>query len=839
MANDTVEIKITGDSSDLAAAMQDVANRLELLHQALAGTAGKFTEVGKDAEKGMGKVKKSTEGAEKAVKGLKEQLKDAGAKLGFTQKNLEAVADRAGRADSAMSAFATVLDNVSPQLAENARLAADMAGGIEQMILAITQAPKVVLPLGIALGALAVAYELLDKPARKVIENNEKLGKAHDDLGKQIEKQARRMNAYRNELSVMIGVEKDYELVFRDRLALLMADEKADQRKSKRILKQSLAMAKTVEEEENAIQAHHRRLKVSKDAADAEFDLITQLRDRAKAEDEVTRAIEAGQLAMVRQVDVTLMANKGLSTYKSFVTEMNQFERAADGSTESLEKMTSGLILSDDAAEKLANTFAVQEQQQGKVSFSTKLNTDQNKRFTESISELNKINRERTGIEQDVFKVAANGQNVFGAINRLTGEGLSLYQVYNLVLQENLLLRQQEIAQEKERAARVKAFVDERDRLLKSLKEENDAIEARLSGPFSELLNAHELEMSNLDEIIEKYEQSAKRSRKSAEVVSEAEQQKALKTIEYKQSVDELISSLTEATDAEARLFVEAETSLQNLTDVSTGRIESEYDHALSLLEDRMEEQKRLVEDYYRAAKEAGDVDVEAERLRKEELLEIEAEFQQNKQALDQETSDKNRQVNEDTASAYAQSLGMMSEATFKAMELIAEQSDTMSETQKRRMFQISQLAAMGEIAINGVVALSQIYREYGITPAGIALGIAQGAVTAAQIAEVGAMQPSFDIGGVIKGGVMTSMPDQVGINALPGESVLNRSATAALGEEGVNALNAGKGMGQEVIVVPAYRHFDRFIKDEYRKGGSFRKMMNNNRQYPVGHRRR
>ena len=84
----------------------------------------------------------------------------------------------------------------------------------------------------------------------------------------------------------------------------------------------------------------------------------------------------------------------------------------------------------------------------------------------------------------------------------------------------------------------------------------------------------------------------------------------------------------------------------------------------------------------------------------------------------------------------------------------------------------------------------------------------------------------------------MADSPDQVGINALPGESVLTRAATSRLGEAGVNALNSGKGMGQEVIVVPAYRHFDRFIKDEYRKGGAFRRFFNEAREYPVGQRR-
>ena len=83
----------------------------------------------------------------------------------------------------------------------------------------------------------------------------------------------------------------------------------------------------------------------------------------------------------------------------------------------------------------------------------------------------------------------------------------------------------------------------------------------------------------------------------------------------------------------------------------------------------------------------------------------------------------------------------------------------------------------------------------------------------------------------------MARSADQVGVNVLPGESVLNRSATERLGEDGVNALNSGRGMGQEIIVVPAYRHFDRFIKDEYRKGGAFRKLFNDAREYPVGQR--
>ena len=74
MANDTVEIKITGDSSDLAAAMSDVADRIGLLHDALAGTAGKFEEVGEDAKKAMGGAKKAVEGASQPVEELEKEM---------------------------------------------------------------------------------------------------------------------------------------------------------------------------------------------------------------------------------------------------------------------------------------------------------------------------------------------------------------------------------------------------------------------------------------------------------------------------------------------------------------------------------------------------------------------------------------------------------------------------------------------------------------------------------------------------------------------------------------------------------------------------------------------
>ena len=88
-----------------------------------------------------------------------------------------------------------------------------------------------------------------------------------------------------------------------------------------------------------------------------------------------------------------------------------------------------------------------------------------------------------------------------------------------------------------------------------------------------------------------------------------------------------------------------------------------------------------------------------------------------------------------------------------------------------------------------------------------------------------------------MRGGVMSDSRDQVSAKLLPGESVLNRRATEVLGEQGVNALNSGGSASSEVVVVPAYKHFNRFIKDENRRGGEFRRLLTKQREFPVGRR--
>ena len=73
-------------------------------------------------------------------------------------------------------------------------------------------------------------------------------------------------------------------------------------------------------------------------------------------------------------------------------------------------------------------------------------------------------------------------------------------------------------------------------------------------------------------------------------------------------------------------------------------------------------------------------------------------------------------------------------------------------------------------------------------------------------------------------------------INALPGESILNRETTARLGADGVGGLNSGQGGGGMVIeMVYKHRIFDAFVADNLAKGGPLKQATKQGRR--VGHR--
>jgi hypothetical protein len=147
--------------------------------------------------------------------------------------------------------------------------------------------------------------------------------------------------------------------------------------------------------------------------------------------------------------------------------------------------------------------------------------------------------------------------------------------------------------------------------------------------------------------------------------------------------------------------------------------------------------------------------------------------------------------------------------------------NDELTEKQKKNLkilFAIQKASAITSIVIDTATAIMRALAELGP----VAGGIASGFITAtgiAQVATVASQKPPFHTGGIIP-----AAPGKQGvqINALPGEAVLNRDATAGLGAEGVADLNSGRGGDKPIVVEMVYKHrvFDVFIADNLAKGG-------------------
>ena len=162
--------------------------------------------------------------------------------------------------------------------------------------------------------------------------------------------------------------------------------------------------------------------------------------------------------------------------------------------------------------------------------------------------------------------------------------------------------------------------------------------------------------------------------------------------------------------------------------------------------------------------------------------------------------------------------------------------SDELTEKQKKNvklMFAVQQAATIASIIMDTAGAIMRAYNDLGFVAGTIAAGILT-SIGAVQVGVVASEKPpSFHTGGIIP-----APPGAQGVlmNALPGESVLNREATAGLGAEGVSALNSGVSKGNiSISMVYKHRIFDNFVQDNISKGGPLRDAIRSGRR--VGHR--
>ena len=183
----------------------------------------------------------------------------------------------------------------------------------------------------------------------------------------------------------------------------------------------------------------------------------------------------------------------------------------------------------------------------------------------------------------------------------------------------------------------------------------------------------------------------------------------------------------------------------------------------------------------------------------------------------------------EERAQAQVLAMATMAGATSTIMQTAATANDKLTRKQAKRLWQAGKAAAFTEVAFSTAAAVMKVTAQTGVVaplviPAVLAAGAAQVAVIAAQ------KPPAFDIGGLARGGIASRTPDQVSARILPGEAVLNRSATAQLGESGVNRLNRGDS-GSQFVAVPMYQHWNRFSRDAVRAKGPLRRELRRGRK--------
>jgi hypothetical protein len=130
--------------------------------------------------------------------------------------------------------------------------------------------------------------------------------------------------------------------------------------------------------------------------------------------------------------------------------------------------------------------------------------------------------------------------------------------------------------------------------------------------------------------------------------------------------------------------------------------------------------------------------------------------------------------------------------------------------------FRVAQAAAIAEIAINTAKNIVEVGTNPFAIAAVSALGVAQAATVALQ------KPPEFHMEGMIGKGEDTTQ-----ITALRGEAVLDRRTVNRLGgERGVDALQRGQNPNSnQVIVIQPYKHFDRFVRSNQKRGGIMSKL--------------
>ena len=263
-----------------------------------------------------------------------------------------------------------------------------------------------------------------------------------------------------------------------------------------------------------------------------------------------------------------------------------------------------------------------------------------------------------------------------------------------------------------------------------------------------------------------------------------------------------IVADTTEGTD-------KALQDLQRLRDAQRKASEDRLSERAKI-ELAFEREIAVIEAASIAGAEADEIMAAASVAQGERLIAL-AELDARLHAEKMQRLEEERQKTIANISATGDALGALAMLSGSVAEAIASNGTEGARQQAQTFFALQKSLSLAVIPLKLAEALMVAQTQPPpLNALQSATALATAAASTAAIAS--AKPPTFDMGGIINAGT----GDQRIAAVMPGEAVLNRSATAALGPDGVNALNAGRGAPSTIIVEQRYGHrvFDRFVQD-------------------------
>lgn len=316
----------------------------------------------------------------------------------------------------------------------------------------------------------------------------------------------------------------------------------------------------------------------------------------------------------------------------------------------------------------------------------------------------------------------------------------------------------------------------------------------------------------------ERQKNIAKARKKAQEQEAEFQKQQAENTAKEQKQIQQYIKQIESLKKEQDTAIKETGKITEQAAKIRISLLDNESEKSRQLFaleEQRIEKQIQSIQDQI-SANEAlkeqeafkenalnTEIELKNQIAALEELLDAKRDqFSKKEQRRKQKENALNR-VSADAISGYyiasakaAANLIMMTSEKNKEAALIA--------------YRISQGAAITEIIINTAKEISKVASN----PLAVAGVSALGALQLATV--VATPPPEFHMGGLIKG------DDTRQVTALTGEAILDRRTVSRLGgERGVNALQRGQNQDNSVIVIQPFKHFDRFVDLNSRRGGS------------------